>query len=259
MCVYNRELFYPYKIYAINMLELEMERIRRKKSDIESLINRATIELIKEGGFSNVTIRKIAQKGKFEAVVFYNRYKDVDEFIGEFVKKYDYWLDDIDKKTLEGNNCKERYINTLTSLFDSLQTNEVMQELLKWEISSNNDITSRTAKLREFYTIPLVEKYKKEFENSPVNIDSIAALIVGGIYYLILHSDVSMFSGIDINTKDGKEKIIHAIEYLGDMIFSKKSCDFKILTMAKKMKGNGMEITTIAEYTDLSIDVITNL
>lgn len=236
-------------------------RTRRRNSEIEDIINKATIELIKEGGFANVTIRKISQRGNIEAMVFYNRYKDVNEYLNEFVKKHDYWLLDINKISKSGDCCKMQYINTLTYLFDSLQENKIMQELLKWELSTYNDITSRTAKLREFHTITLVKKYKKEFENSPVEIDSISALIIGGIYYMILHADTSMFNGIDVNTKDGKSKMIHAIECLGDILFSDKSCDcdLKILEIAKKMKEEGIEITTIAKYTDLSIDIITNL
>jgi len=240
-------------------MEKKVRKKRRKKSEIESIINKAAIHLIEEGGFPNVTVRKIAEEANIEAVVFYNRYKDSNEFISEFVKKYDYWFGDVNKEFEGKGSCKEQYISTLTSLFDSLQENKVMQGLLKWEVSNNNNITQQTAALRELHTIPVVEKYKKYFENSSVKIDSISALIVGGIYYLILHSEVSNFGGIDVNTEDGKEKIRNAIEYLGDILFAEKSCDLKILTMAKKMKEKGMEVTSIAEYTDLPIDMIINL
>ena len=240
-------------------MEKKERKKRRKKSDIESLINKAAIHLIKEGGFLNISVRKIAQVAGIEAVVFYNRYKDSNEFIAEFVKKYDYWLGDIIKHIEKEENIQEQWVNILTALFDSLQTNKIMQELLKWEMLNTNEISEQTARLREFHTLPLVQKYEEYFENSSVKISSLSALIIGGIYYLILHSNASMFGGIDIKTKDGEEKIRNAIEYLGDILFSEKSCDLKILTMAKKMKEKGMEVTTIAEYTDLPIDTIINL
>lgn len=235
------------------------KRNRRTKIDIENCINKAAIHLIEETGFSNLTVRGIAREANIEAVVFYNRYKDLNEFMAEFVKKHDYWFGDMAKKSESEGIGKEHWVNSLIDMFGSLQENKIIQELLRWEISSNNNTTQQTARLRELHTIPLTEKYKEHFKNSPVKIDSLSALIIGGIYYFTLHSEVSMFCGIDVNTKDGKERINNDIEYLGDILFSEREYDLKILTMAKKMKEKGIEIITISECTDLPIDIITNL
>ena len=36
-----------------------------------------------------------------------------------------------------------------------------MQELLKWELASNNETSQRTAQLRELHTLPLCQKILK--------------------------------------------------------------------------------------------------
>ncbi|MDR1525063.1 MAG: TetR/AcrR family transcriptional regulator [Tannerella sp.] len=239
---------------------MEERRKRRTKRDIEESLNKALIQLVKESGFQNLTVMDIVRKANIEPVVFYNRYNDLNEFIDEFVKKYDYWFSDIVKECGDIRDDRKLYVAIMENLFRSLKENRLMQQLLKWELSSDNDITRRTVGLREFHTIPPVNKYKEMFAGSPVAIDAVSALIIGGIYYLVLHAGMSTFADIDINTEDGSKKISDAIAYLGDVFFSDaSSVNSGMLEMAEQMKKDGMKITSIAKYTGLPIDVIQNL
>lgn len=238
--------------------QLKVRRKRRSKKDLEDIINNAALELIKENGFHNITVTSIMQKAEIEPIVFYNRYEDLNAFIDEFVKKYDYWFSEVINK-IEFNNPQKQYISILATLLESLQGNKGMQQLLRWEIASYNDTTIRTARLREFHTLPLVDKYKKIFENSQVEIDAVSALVIGGIYYLVLHSDLSEFAGIDINSKDGKEKIQRALEYLGRMFFDDTELNPKLLKIARNMKSKGYHSQEIAEIIELPVDLIDKL
>ncbi|RNC66055.1 TetR/AcrR family transcriptional regulator [Proteiniphilum sp. X52] len=239
--------------------QLKIRRKRRTKQELEDIINNAALELIKEKGFHNITVTSIMQKAEIEPIVFYNRYKDLDEFIDEFVKKYDYWFGEVIKKIEFVDNPQKQYISILTNLLESLQGNKGMQQLLRWEIDSFNDTTIRTARLREFHTLPLVDKYKKIFENSQVEIDAVSALVIGGIYYLVLHSGLSEFAGIDINSKEGKEKIQRALEYLGNMFFDDKKLTPKLLKVARNMKSKGYHSQEIAKIIELPVDLIDKL
>lgn len=238
---------------------MENRRKRRTKNDIEESINRAATQLIKEKGFQDLTVTAIMQKARIEPVVFYNRYNDLNSFMDEFVKRYDYWFSNIAKGIEDIQDIKKQYVLILKSLFDSLQENEVMQQLLRWELSSNNNTTQHTARLREFYTLPLVEEYKNIFKNSNIEIDAVSALVIGGIYYLILHGNLSEFAGIDIKTDEGKQKIYRAIEYLGSIFFGGLYSNPETAMIAKKMKENGIKLSTIAECTGLEINVIKQL
>jgi len=238
--------------------QLKVRRKRRSKKDLEDIINNAALELIKENGFHNITVTSIMQKAEIEPIVFYNRYEDLNAFIDEFVKKYDYWFSEVINK-IEFNNPQKQYISILATLLESLQGNKGMQQLLRWEIASYNDTTIRTAGLREFHTLPLVDKYKKIFENSQVEIDAVSAVVIGGIYYLVLHSDLSEFAGIDINSKDGKEKIQRALEFLGRMFFDDTELNPKLLKIARNMKSKGYHSQEIAEIIELPVDLIDKL
>ena len=180
---------------------MKERRKRRSAKDIkESIINAAT-HLIETEGFSNLTVTGIMRQAEIEPVQFYNRYDDLNRFIDEYVKKYDYWFSDIVKSQRQSSNDKELYINILIGLFQSLSGNKVMQELLKWELASNNETSQRTAQLRELHTLPLCQKFSNIFSNTDIDIVTISALIIGGIYYLILHDKLSTFSGIDLKKR----------------------------------------------------------
>jgi len=235
------------------------KRKQRTKKDIDESINNAAIQLIEEKGFQNIAVTAIMQRAKIEPVVFYNRYDDLDNFMDEFVKKYDYWFSDIIKNIEIQENPREQYITIMHSLLDSLKENKVMQQLLRWELSTHNNTTKRTARLRELHTLPLVERYKKIFEDSSVEIDALSALIIGGIYYLVLHGDLSEFGGIDINSEEGTQRLRNAIEYLSSIFFSYLNSGSETMTIAKRMKGKGVEYSNIAEYTGLTLKQIEKL
>jgi hypothetical protein len=59
------------------------------------------------------------------------------------------------------------------------------------------------------------------FADGKVNFRAIAALLVGGIYYTILHTvnNGGTFAGIDLNTETGKENILKAIGQIVDWAY----------------------------------------
>lgn len=135
-----------------------------------------------------------------------------------------------------------------------------MQQLLCWELFEDNETTRRTARLRELHTIPLVEKYQRIFKDAPFEIEVISALIIGGIYYLLLHAERSPFAGLDVNSEAGYKQICNALEFLGNYLFDNVSgFDIKTLDIAKKMKEKGIEISLIEECTKVPLSILRKL
>lgn len=132
---------------------MKERRKRRSTKDIEESIINAATRFIETEGFSNLTVTSIMRQAEIEPVQFYNRYDDLNKFIDEYVKKYDYWFSDIVKSQKQYSNDKALYMNILVGLFQSLSENKIMQELLKWELANNNETSQRTAQLRELHTL----------------------------------------------------------------------------------------------------------
>ena len=198
-------------------------RIRRTKATIIEDIRKAAVESVLKRGFSGSLVSEIIKKAKVEPVVFYNRYHNLEEFFSEFVKGYDYWFSDVAKEANKQEKPYDQFIALIEGLQECLIEKSVMQELIRWEIAEGNDITKRTASIREMVTLPLVEKYDDLFKNSGIDFVAIATIIVSGLYYLYLHKDRSTFCNIDMNTEEGRNRINQAIKFLSELLFSKRN------------------------------------
>lgn len=240
-------------------MEEKAKRRRRTNSNIEESIMKAAIELIEDKGFLELAVTSITRKAKIEPVVFYNRYNNLTDFMDKFVKKYDYWFDEATKTNYTYDDMKNKYVNILSSLLKSLKTNKVMQQLLRWELSTNNEITQRTSQLREINTLPLVKEYTSYFSNTSLDIAAISSLIIGGIYYLTLHSNLTMFSQIDINSEEGEKRICKAIECLSDLLFIKNPAVNSSIEIIQKMKQNNISIEIISDCTGIPKEIISGM
>lgn len=237
---------------------MEKRRKRRSTADVEKSILEAATALIQKGGFSHLTATGIMQKAEIEPVQFYKRYKDLDTFIDEYVKGFDYWFSDVAKISVSGEDNQTYYEDILCGLFNSLWDNKIMQELLRWEIVTDNETSRRTAQLREFYTLPLCKKFADLFSDSDTDIVAVSALLVGGIYYMILHNRVSAFSGMDLSREQDRERLQKAIKHLSSLLF--QDCvQPSVIKIAEAMKKDSVPLEKISEYTDIPLYILEKL
>lgn len=234
-------------------------RKRRSANEIEEQIVDAATKIIEDKGFLGLTIKGIMQIAEIEPGQFYSRYNDMDNFINEYVEKYDYWFGEIIDKNKNLIDEEEQYEAIIHNLFESLLGNKIIQQLLRWKLSDNNETTHHIAESRELKTISLSEKYNKMFENTSVDIVALSSIIVGGLYYLILHKDLSKFSGIDVNTDEGRTRIKNSISFLTEIFFSNLRKKKQIIETALRLKQNNIDIEIISKCTNLPYGVIQQL
>lgn len=215
-------------------------RPKRTKAQIDDCINHAAVAEIVEKGFSDTILYGIIKRAKIEPVVFYNRYKSLELFYDEFVKSKDYWFVDLLKEIDEPQLSKDELTKIFVSLIDALDKDSVMLELLRWEVASENPTTRRSAALREFHTLPLAKDYENLFKNTEVDMLSLCALVIGGIYYLELHKNLSPFSGIDLKTEEGKNRIKGALRSFVNILFNLKDEKLRREQVRLRMKEKGL-------------------
>lgn len=222
------------------MTEDKKRRPRRSKANLIECINNAAEDQIKKDGFSNVLVTDIIKRAKIEPAVFYNRFENLESFMSEFVKRYDYWFSDILKDVNSQATNGDNLTAILQHLFQELNNDSIMLELLRWEVANNNSITTRTAMLREIHILPLVTEFEARFKEKDIDIAALTALIIGGLYYLSLHKDRSPFSGIDINNENGSKRILNAIKYFIDKIYEEDKLYKEKISIADKLKEAGI-------------------
>lgn len=202
--------------------EVKARRPRRSKADIEDAIHKAAVSQIKKKGFSLALVTDIVKRAKIEPVVFYNRYKNLDEFYDTFVKDYDYWLSDLVRDSIENIDSEEAYSNVIEKILNNLLSDEIMTELLRLEVAEGNNITERTARLRTMHAVDIFRNYEEKHAGIGIDVTAVSALLVAGIYYMLLHKDRSSMIGIDINQAAGKRRIVNAIREISRLIFQEK-------------------------------------
>lgn len=90
-----------------------------------------------------------------------------------------------------------------------------------WEVSTNSPLMRSIHNVRETMGQKLFELTDQHFVNTGVNFRAVAALLVGGIYYTILHTRFNggIFSDIDLATEEGRDEMLKAIEMIVDWAY----------------------------------------
>ncbi|MCL2327684.1 MAG: TetR/AcrR family transcriptional regulator [Bacteroidetes bacterium] len=239
-------------------------RRRRTKVEVERDIWAALEKLIIKKGFHNLTIVELSEEAQVEPMVLYNRFENLDDIIEKYLRRYDYWLKDIsriNKKTEPKNSLKE----IITGLINELYKNEIMQQILLWGLLNKSEATRQMSAMRELQYEPLYNYLNEQLQGTRIGAKPIIAIIVAGVYYLILHRKISTFGLINFNSEHGKQVLIDMTEELIDQLFIEKETvvPFKtpqsISEVAKNMLDLGVGIKVIELSTGLTVEEIDKL
>lgn len=238
-------------------MESKKKRIRRTKSEVENAISTAMDRLVVEKhGLLGITANMLMAEAGIESPVFYNRYGSIDDLIYEYVSEKDFWIaGKLPYKDIEKNGPEEYYVNTLLKLGDMLRESKLTRDTLIWELSSDSEAASRIAGLKEMENEALLVYYSKVFKDTDVDIRTITAMLIAGIYWLNLHKDKSTFCGIDLNTEADRDKLAKLLRAIVRSLFAgieSGYVDSRTVETARRMADNGIDAKTISEVLDIS-------
>lgn len=243
-------------------------RNRRTKVEIEKSLFDAATKIIEKSGFQGLTVTGIAQQAKIEPPVFYNRYKDLNDFIDIYVRDYDFWLRDSLEVNLSGNNPVEVLTRLFDGVIDSLANNVPMQKLIAWEMNERNFVTKRTSQARDINAIKVIDYFLDALKNSSVKSDYAIALILGGIYYLVIHRDLGTFNYIDFTKQESIEKLKENLHIITRKIFddyktpardTSKAEDKQTIQIARELLKSNVSYEVVQKATKLNDEVLKSL
>lgn len=183
--------------------------------------------IIKAKGYRALGVNEIAREAKVSKKLIYRYFENVDRLIETYVIEKDYWLSY--KKNIsndiEGINKKSALIDTISSLlekqFEYFWNEEEMQKIILWEISERTILLDSVCKVRAEQGDVLLEMSDPYFKNSPVSLRGVSALLVSGIYYMVLHAkkNDSTICGLDINSEAGRAEVQKSIRHIIEWAF----------------------------------------
>jgi AcrR family transcriptional regulator len=178
-------------------------------------------KIIKEDGFKGLTVSKIARTANVDRKMIYRYFGGLNYLIEAYVVENDYWMAFSQKvKELIGQQPLTDIEGLITEIlqnqFEFFFSEKEMQSLILWEISGDNPLMRSIHNARESMGQRFLELTDPDFSGTSVNFRAVSALLVGGIYYIILHTRYNggRFSDMDIHSEEGRKEIIRTIKQI---------------------------------------------
>jgi AcrR family transcriptional regulator len=199
----------------------------KDKENTKRKLIRAVGDVIKAEGFQNLKISKISHYANVDRKLIYRYFGNLNYLVEAYILENDYWMvfSDNMRQMLSDKHfagSEQLITEILRNQFKFFASQKEMQRLILWELSVDSPLMKSIHNTRESMGQEFLELTDSHFANGNVNFRAIAAILVGGIYYTILHTvyNGGKFAGIDLNTNAGKEDILKAIGQIVNWAFT---------------------------------------
>ena len=192
--------------------------VNDKERSKQKLIN-AVGKVLKIKGYKGLTATNIAKEAGLSRRLITIYFDSVDDLVETYVRNKDYWTSAIGRveemmNEKDSIDTKKMIDNILRKQLDYFYNNSEMQKLILWEISEKTKVIYDVCEERERFGSKVFKLADKEFGYKDIR--AVSALLVAGIYYLVLHakSTDTLFCEIDINQPEGMKRIKNAISLI---------------------------------------------
>jgi AcrR family transcriptional regulator len=193
----------------------------KNKEQTKQKLIQAVGEIVKKEGFAALKISKVAKKAEVDRKLIYRYFGSLNSLIEAYVVENDYWMVFSEKmkemiSEIDNSDSKNLIVAILQNQFQYFLSEEEMQSLILWEISQENPLMRSIHNVRESMGQKFLELTDLHFNESKVNFRAVAALLVGGIYYSVLHARYNggIICDVDINTPEGQTEILKTLEQI---------------------------------------------
>ena len=196
-------------------------KITRNKELTKRKLIDAVGEIFRKEGHTGLGVNKVARLAGVSKKMIYKHFNgSFNNLIEEYILETDYWMifGDRVQELIDNQSSSSQKLITdiLQNQFRYFYLDHQMQKLILWEVSTDSKLMRSIHRTREATGQKLLELTDQHFAGTGVNFRAVAALLVAGIYYTILHTRFNggFFSDIDLSTEEGREEMLRAIEMI---------------------------------------------
>ncbi|MBS1501572.1 MAG: TetR/AcrR family transcriptional regulator [Bacteroidetes bacterium] len=177
-------------------------------------------EILREKGYTGLGVNKIALTAGVSKELIYRYFDSLNNLLKAYIRGKDYWqplLSELNVAVLEKPPDMLRlFVGLLQDQFRFFYEEKEMQKFILWQISEYNILMRSISDGRESEGAKLLALTDAHFKDSGINFRPIMALVLGGIYYVILHAENnrSTVAGVDANLENDREELLIAIEQI---------------------------------------------
>lgn len=197
------------------------DKVRTKNKMVQ-----AVGKVLLKKGYTGLNATSVAKEAGVDKSLVWTYFGNLDNLVEEYIAQRDFWKykakDSIETLTTETKVINDDDMADLLQFqFKALLEDEILQRLMLWGISEKKQFLRKASDDRELIGEEIFKNMDSKFKNSNVDVRGIFAIVVAGIYYLVLHAKTngSLFCGIDLNTADGEERIKESISQIIKMAY----------------------------------------
>lgn len=193
-------------------------RPRRNREAIKEALYSAITEIINEKGFPKLNIQNVAATSNVSMDVIYKHYQSFSNLLEQYFEQYDFWATLSPNITKQFTTDRAFFKDILKELYTIMAHNREFQCIIRWEVAAPNNFIIAKAKWREMICQEMLNKNQKYFTQYGIDANALYALLISGIYYLVLRKDISTFCGIDFTSADGHTRLNNTIDLIGNLL-----------------------------------------
>jgi AcrR family transcriptional regulator len=193
----------------------------RNKEDTKARILAAVGSVLARSGFQKVGVNAIAKEAGVDKVLIYRYFENLASLLGEYGCSSDFWLtlDEILNRDMFENAeipFADKITDMLLNFLHGLQKRPVTQEIMRWELLEQNELTDELHKVREDLGKSVLGILQsQENPSEAIDLPAITALMGAGLVFLLLKSKTNnCFLGIDLQSPEGWQRIESAVSYI---------------------------------------------
>ncbi|MFB9843932.1 TetR/AcrR family transcriptional regulator [Mucilaginibacter ginsenosidivorans] len=177
-------------------------------------------QILKDKGYTGLGVNKIAFQAGVSKELIYRYFDSLNNLLKAYISGKDYWqplLTELSVAAIEKPpDMLQLFVTLLQDQFRFFYEEKEMQKFILWQISELNVLMRSISENRESEGAKLLNLTDEHFRDSGINFRPIVALLLGGIYYVILHAENnrSTVAGVDANLEKDREELLIAIEQI---------------------------------------------
>jgi len=199
------------------MSEEKASARRRDPDHTRKLLVEAVGRILLTKGYTHFTTKEVAGTAGVDKKLINYHFGSLNNLLKTYIHKKDFWMP-VFREFSMPDNPKEYIFKVLKEQFEYFLKNPEMQRFVHWQISEYHPVISSVAMLREREAERLMEMCRERFAGSPVNFNAVIAILVAGIYAIVLQSNAanSPMCGIDISKEADQDSLMETIGQILD-------------------------------------------
>ena len=199
-----------------------MEENKKRNSDLTRRLLLDAVEVVLlERGYQGLTVMNISNRAGVSKGMIKHHFGSLANLLNAYFHENDFWMPVVHTLGLTSTNPRDHLAAVLKHQFYKMLSNKGMQKFIYWQLGETDKITSGIAKAREMEAKKLLDKFKVQFAGSDIDLETLVAILIQGIYALVLQSVThkSTVFGLDIMQETDQLRVSSTIDQVLTLVW----------------------------------------